>query len=107
MKSRRYLVGAIGMIVLVAGIWAAAGAGASPAKHTKAAATRVPLQLKWVPQAQFAGYYAAAAKGYYKQAGLDVKIKVGGPDVTPEQVVAGGQAEVGLDRRPHRARVPV
>jgi NitT/TauT family transport system substrate-binding protein len=100
MRSRRYLVGAIGMIVLVAGIWAAAGAGASPAKHTKAAATKVTLQLKWVTQAQFAGYYAAAAKGYYKQAGLDVKIKVGGPDVTPEQVVAGGQAEFGLDWLP-------
>jgi NitT/TauT family transport system substrate-binding protein len=100
MKSRRYLVGAIGMIVLATGIWAAAGAGASPAKHTKAAATKVTLQLKWVTQAQFAGYYAAAAKGYYKKAGLDVKIKVGGPDVTPEQVVAGGQAEFGLDWLP-------
>src|SRR6476469_3419463 len=100
MKSRRYWVGVIGMIVLATGIWAAAGAGASPAKHTKAAATKVTLQLKWVTQAQFAGYYAAAAKGYYKQAGLDVKIKVGGPDVTPEQVVAGGQAEFGLDWLP-------
>jgi len=100
MKSRRYLVGAIGAIVLATCIWAAAGAGASPARHTKAAATKVTLQLKWVTQAQFAGYYAAAAKGYYKQAGLDVKIKVGGPDVTPEQVVAGGQAEFGLDWLP-------
>src|SRR4029077_7965069 len=100
MKSRRYLVGAIGMIVLVAGILAAAGAGASPAEHTKAAATEGTLQLKWVAQGQIAGYYAAAAKGYYKQAGLDVKIKVGGPDVTPEQVVAGGQAEFGLDWLP-------
>src|SRR5580765_5584467 len=100
MRSRRYLVGAIGMIVLVAGIWAAAGAGASPAKDTKAAATKVTLQLKWVTQAQFAGYYAAAAKGYYKQAGLNVKIKVGGPDIVPEQVVAGGQAEFGLDWLP-------
>ena len=100
MKNRKYLVGAIGMIVLATGIWAAAGAGASPAKHTKAAATKVTLQLKWVTQAQFAGYYAAEAKGYYKQAGLDVKIKVGGPDITPEQVVAGGQAEFGLDWLP-------
>ncbi|MDX6435394.1 MAG: NitT/TauT family transport system substrate-binding protein [Gaiellaceae bacterium] len=100
MKSRRYWVGAIGAFVLAIGIWAVAGAGASPAKHTKAAATKVTLQLKWVTQAQFAGYYAAAAKGYYRQAGLDVRIKVGGPDVTPEQVVAGGQAEFGLDWLP-------
>ena len=45
-------------------------------------------------QAQFAGYYAAQKQGYYKKAGLDVKIKVGGPNITPEQVVASGQARV-------------
>src|SRR5580765_2515811 len=101
MRSRRYLVGAIGMIVLVAGIWAAAGAGASPAKDTKAAATKVTLQLKWVTQAQFAGYYAAAAEGYYKNAGLDVNIKVGGPNITPETVVVGGGADIGLDWLPN------
>ena len=58
------------------------------------------VQLKWVPQAQFAGYYAAAAKGYYKQFGLDVTLKPGGPDITPEQVVASGQAQFGLDWLP-------
>ena len=58
----------------------------------------VTLQLKWVTQAQFAGYYAAKAKGYYNKAGLDVKIKVGGPDIAPEQVVVlGGQAEFGIN----------
>ena len=61
---------------------------------------KVTLQLKWVTQAQFAGYYAAAAKGYYKQFGLDVTLKVGGPSITPEQVVAGGQAQVGVDWLP-------
>ncbi|MBP0574329.1 ABC transporter substrate-binding protein, partial [Mycobacterium tuberculosis] len=44
------------------------------------AADKVTLQLKWVTQAQFAGYYVAQAKGYYKEAGLDVAIKPGGPD---------------------------
>ena len=63
-------------------------------------ATKVTLQLKWVTQAQFAGYYAAKAKGYYKAAGLDVNIKPGGPDIVPEQVVAGGQAEFGIDWLP-------
>lgn len=63
--------------------------------------THVTLQLKWVTQAQFAGYYAAVAKGYYRNAGLDVTLKVGGPDVTPEQVVLGGQAEFGLDWLPN------
>ncbi len=95
MKHRRYWVGASAALALAVAVSAAAGAGASTATQTKAAATKVTLQLKWVTQAQFAGYYAAAAKGYYKQAGLDVKIKVGGPDITPEQVVAGGQAEFG------------
>jgi NitT/TauT family transport system substrate-binding protein len=70
-------------------------AGASPK------ATSVTLQLKWVTQAQFAGYYAAAQQGYYKDAGLDVKIKVGGPNITPEQVVIGGGADIGLDWLPN------
>jgi NitT/TauT family transport system substrate-binding protein len=100
MKHRRYWVGSIGALVLAGAVWAAAGAGASPARQSKTAATKVTLQLKWVTQAQFAGYYAAKEKGYYKQAGLDVRIKIGGPDISPEQVVAGGQAEFGLDWLP-------
>jgi NitT/TauT family transport system substrate-binding protein len=60
----------------------------------------VTLQLKWVTQAQFAGYYAAADKGYYKARCLNVKVKVGGPDITPEQVVASGQAQFGIDWLP-------
>jgi NitT/TauT family transport system substrate-binding protein len=100
MKQGRYWVGALGVVALAAAVWAVAGATASPAKQSGAKLTNVTLQLKWVTQAQFAGYYAAAAKGYYKQAGLNVKIKVGGPDIVPEQVVAGGQAEFGLDWLP-------
>ena len=61
---------------------------------------KVTLQLKWVTQAQFAGYYAAVAKGYYKAFGLDVNLKVGGPSITPEQVVASGQAQIGVDWLP-------
>ena len=57
----------------------------------------VTLQLKWVTQAQFAGYYAALEQGYYEEEGLDVTIKPGGPDIVPEQVVLGGQAEFGLN----------
>ncbi len=58
------------------------------------------LQLKWVTQAQFAGYYAAAELGYYKKEGLDVQILQGGPDITPEQVVNNGGAEFGLNFLP-------
>ncbi|MEP7224054.1 MAG: ABC transporter substrate-binding protein [Actinomycetota bacterium] len=60
----------------------------------------VKLQLKWVTQAQFAGYYAAKEKGFYDEENLDVEILPGGPDITPEQVVAGGQAEFGIDWLP-------
>ena len=55
---------------------------------------KVTVQLKWLPQAQFAGYYVAQAKGYYKAEGLDVTIKAGGPDVSPVQVIAGKGADV-------------
>ena len=57
----------------------------------------VTVQLKWVTQAQFAGYYAALDQGYYEDEGLDVTIRPGGPDIVPEQVVLGGQAEFGLN----------
>ncbi len=64
------------------------------------AADDVTLQLKWVTQAQFAGYYVAASKGYYEAEGLNVTIKAGGPDIAPEQVIAGGGADVIVDWMP-------
>jgi NitT/TauT family transport system substrate-binding protein len=64
------------------------------------AADEVTLQLKWVTQAQFAGYFVAKDKGFYKDEGLDVTIKPGGPDVAPPQVIAGGGADVVIDWMP-------
>ncbi|MCY3669855.1 MAG: ABC transporter substrate-binding protein [Alphaproteobacteria bacterium] len=64
------------------------------------AADKVTLQLKWVTQAQFAGYYVAADKGFYAEEGLEVEIKAGGPDIAPPQVLAGGGADVILDWMP-------
>ena len=93
MSRRRWYLAAAAAVVIasvVAASFAAAGTSSSKA-------TKVTLQLKWVAQAQFAGYFAAEAKGYYKQAGLDVNIKLGGPDISPEQVVLGGGAEFGID----------
>ena len=58
------------------------------------------VQLKWVAQSQFAGYFVAKAKGFYDEQGLDVAIKPGGPDVSPEQVIAGGGADVIVDWLP-------
>jgi NitT/TauT family transport system substrate-binding protein len=79
--------------VLACAVAATTAQGAPQAKKLD----KVTLQLKWVTQAQFAGYYAAVAKGYYKDFGLDVTLKVGGPSITPEQVVASGGAQVGVD----------
>jgi len=64
------------------------------------AADNVTLQLKWVTQAQFAGYYVAKDKGFYDAENLNVTIKPGGPDVAPAQVIAGGGADVILDWMP-------
>ena len=58
------------------------------------AADAVTLQLKWVAQAQFAGYFVAKDKGFYEEENLDVTINPGGPDIAPEQVIAGGGADV-------------
>jgi NitT/TauT family transport system substrate-binding protein len=76
---------------LACGVFATSGAHA---------ADKVTVQLKWVTQAQFAGYYVAVAKGLYKDAGLDVTINPGGPDVAPPQVIAGGGADVVIDWMP-------
>jgi NitT/TauT family transport system substrate-binding protein len=93
MKARGTFAAAV-LAVAVLGVALAAAALASP-KHAQL--TKVTLQLKWVTQAQFAGYYEAKAKGYYEKQGLDVTIKPGGPNIIPEQVVAGGQAQFGID----------
>jgi len=81
--------------------WAAvsavsAGLMAGPAQ----ALDDLTLQLKWVTQGQFAGYYVAADKGFYEEEGLDVTIKPGGPDIAPPQVIAGGGADVIIDWMP-------
>ncbi len=76
------------------------GAGAATATTRHAQATNITLQLKWVPQAQFAGYYAAVKQGFYAKEGLNVTLKNGGPDIIPEQVVASGQAQFGVDWLP-------
>jgi NitT/TauT family transport system substrate-binding protein len=82
--------------VLFGAIAAVVGLGLASAH----AADKVTLQLKWVTQAQFAGYYVAKDKGFYKDANLDVTIKAGGPDIAPEQVIAGGGADVIVDWMP-------
>ncbi|MEM8861093.1 MAG: ABC transporter substrate-binding protein [Chloroflexota bacterium] len=58
--------------------------------------TPVRLQLQWVAQSQFAGYYAAEAEGFYDEMCLDVTILEGAVEIVPQQVVAAGDAEFGI-----------
>ena len=91
MRSSKFTQSLLAAVMAVCGVAASTGA---------MAAEKVTVQLKWVPQAQFAGYYMAAAKGYYKAEGLDVVIKPGGPDISPVQVIAGNQADVVVNWMP-------
>ena len=79
--------------------WAAGLALGSMASLAQAA-DDLTLQLKWVTQAQFAGYYVALDKGFYGEEDLDVTIKPGGPDIAPTQVLAGGGADVTVEWMP-------
>jgi NitT/TauT family transport system substrate-binding protein len=94
MRKRWYVL-ATALVVMaslvIAGLAMAGGAGQSQNL------TKVTLQSKWVVQSQFAGYYAAKARGFYEDAGLDVTIRAGGPDISPEQVVLGRQAQFGIN----------
>jgi NitT/TauT family transport system substrate-binding protein len=89
----------VGALIVLAAC-ATVVAGTASASPRAAKLTKVTLQLKWVPQAQFAGYYAASLKGFYKAQGLDVTLKNGGPNIVPETVVASGQADFGVDWLP-------
>jgi NitT/TauT family transport system substrate-binding protein len=98
MGRKHVTVVAVALGAVALSLWA--GLGGAKAQPQAAKLDKVTLQLKWVTQAQFAGYYAAKTLGYYKQFGLDVNIKVGGPSITPEVVVASGQADIGIDWLP-------
>lgn len=85
------------LVGMTAGLALAAGA-ASAESH--GGMDDVTLQLKWVTQAQFAGYYAALENGFYEEEGLNVTIRPGGPDIAPVQVLMGGGADVMVDWMP-------
>jgi NitT/TauT family transport system substrate-binding protein len=87
MKLGFRLLGAVGVAALVFASTAFA----------QSVPDKVRLQIKWVPQAQFAGYFVALDKGYYADENLDVQIIPGGPDIVSEQQVANGQADFGVD----------
>lgn len=77
----------------------AAGLTATPV-FADGHANTVALQLQWVTQSQFAGYYVAQDKGFFEEEGLEVTILPGGPDIAPPQVLAGGGADAMLNWMP-------
>jgi NitT/TauT family transport system substrate-binding protein len=82
-----------GIAVIAATLLIAACNAAAP---TQAPLTHVRLQLQWVTQSQFAGYFAAVDQGFYEDEGLEVEILQGAVDIVPQTVVAAGNAEFGL-----------
>jgi len=68
----------------------------TPTTDTPKKLDKVTIQLKWLPQAQFMGYYIADKKGFFKDEGIDIDILPGGSDIIPEQVVSSGKADVGV-----------
>ena len=81
---------------LFAALLAASAVHAAPANSAMTGAEpleRVTLQLKWLHQFQFAGYYAAQVKGFYRAEGLDVAIAPGGSGVSPLAEVLAGRAQ--------------
>jgi NitT/TauT family transport system substrate-binding protein len=90
MFSRRHAFAAIAAAALVAGPLT------GPAPATAQSLTKASLRLKWLAQAQFAGFYVALAKGYYKAEGIDLTINPGGPNLLTENLVATGADTFGL-----------
>jgi len=77
-------------------VWLFAGRIHAADEPAPRALDHVRLQLKWVHQFQFAGYYAAIEQGYYRKAGLDVELIEAQPDVNPVNAVLEGKAEFGV-----------
>ena len=58
--------------------------------------TEVKLQLQWLPQAQFAGYYAAVDQGFFEEEGLEVEIIPSGGDIVPQDALANGDVDYAI-----------
>ncbi len=79
-----------GLLALLACLTLVTACGGEPTTPTARPAKKVSLQLQWVTQAQFAGYYVALDKGWYLEEGIDLTIIPGGPDIVPVDLVASG-----------------
>lgn len=99
MRKKKLL--ALGIASVLSAVTLLTGCGdsdssASVAEKTDDGKTKITLQLKWLPQCQFMGYFVAKEKGYYDEAGLDVELKAGGNGITPENVLQSGEADLAV-----------
>jgi NitT/TauT family transport system substrate-binding protein len=95
--STRMMIGVGAMAAATALVLSGCSSSSTPSASTGSTKlTPVTLQLQWVTQAQFAGYYAALEQGYYKKEGLDVTIKQAGTDTVPITSVAKGEADYAI-----------
>lgn len=92
MKLKRKRLLLIILIILIIGIIIALFL----ARKKDSKLEKTSLRLKWVCQAQFAGYYSALANGYYEDEGLEVSIDPAGPNISPIQSVVSGINEFGI-----------
>ena len=97
MLKTRWVVVLLILTVTLSGCVAPTGeSDAATTTETETELISVNLQLQWVTQSQFAGYYAALEQGFYADEGLDVTIIEGAVDIVPQQVVAAGRADFGI-----------
>jgi len=90
-------IGAIGVATALVLSGCASGGGTSDSTPSSGGKlTPITLQLQWVAQAQFAGYYAAVDQGFYKNNGLDVEIVEGGVDIVPQTVLSDGSVDYAI-----------
>src|ERR1700741_1847393 len=74
--------------------FAAALLGAACLSSTAFAADKVTFITSWFAQAEHGGFYQAKATGLYEKAGLDVTVKMGGPQVNGMQLLLAGETDV-------------
>jgi NitT/TauT family transport system substrate-binding protein len=84
------------LVAILAAVVLAASACGPEATPTPVPLEPVSLQLQWLTQAQFAGYYVALDKGWYRDEGIDLQIEPGGPDVPAMDLVTSGTRDFGL-----------
>lgn len=89
-KKKKTIIGLIILIIAVIAFFMIFNS------KTKNKLEKTSLRLKWVCQAQFAGYYSALKEGYYKDVGLSVTIDPAGPNISPIQSVTSGVNEFGI-----------